>query len=207
MRAQTLLGFLSYFSWPRLTAYELKAQTFSLFESTKQESVPTGEKMDLRKDPQVPSTITHLVLYGCTIQPFSRGRAQGFYIPGHSRGPGEKPSVGLTWKVWSEAAGLWTVSTPSPKGETSCIYKSRTSHIHTNNQMKVERPSLLKAVTVLQECKLPGQLQSVCSTMPQNQRVRPQWEDCFRKNRAAPVSEFACGWTSLRLQKYIFLLY
>lgn len=114
-------------------------------------------------------------------------------LPGHSRGPGEKPSVGLTWKVWSEAAGLWTVSTPSPKGQTGCIYKSRTSHIHTNNQMKVERPSLLKAVTVMQEYKLPGQLQSVCPTMPQNQRVRSQWEDCFRKNRAAPVSELACG--------------
>lgn len=36
------------------------------------------------------------------------------------------------------------------------IYKSQTSHIHTNNQIEVERPSLLKAVTVMQEDELLG---------------------------------------------------
>lgn len=36
------------------------------------------------------------------------------------------------------------------RGETSCIYKSHNSHIHTSNQTEVEKPSLLKVATVMQ---------------------------------------------------------
>lgn len=49
-----------------------------------------------------------------------------------------------------------------------------TSYIHTNHQMKAEKPSSLKAVTVTQEYKLLGKLQSACPMMSQNQRVRSE---------------------------------
>lgn len=71
--------------------------------------------------------------------------------------------------------------------KTSRVYKSHTARIHASNQTEVERPSLLKAATVMQEDKLWGQLQSVCPTTPQHQRVRSEWEGFLRKNTAALV--------------------
>lgn len=119
--------------------------------------------------------------------------AQGFCIPWPRQSTWRKTKCksdlkSLEWGGWAMDS-IYTLT----KRINRLYLQIHTSHIHTNHQMKAERPSSLKAVTVTQEYKLLGKLQSACPMMSQNQRVRSEWEEFFRKNRAAPVSELPCG--------------
>lgn len=83
-------------------ACERRAQPLSLFEPTERKSIPTGKKVDLRKDPQILSTITHLELYRCTTQSPSWGRSPGLLHPLAKAEHLEKNQV----RVWPEKSGV-----------------------------------------------------------------------------------------------------
>lgn len=166
------------------------------------ESFPTGEKTGCDEGSMGPLSNRPPGPLKMHSHCLSRGRGPGLLQRARRKA---KYTSDLKSLEWSGQAmeNSYTIT----KGETSWAYKSHTAHIHASNQTEVERPSLLKAATVMQEDKLRGQLQSVCPTTPQNQKGQVRVRGIPQEKHSGPCFRISL-WLKLNCScKIIFSYY